>query len=43
MVEWDQPIVDVCMNTRGQKMRMPEVDMPSKKLLKREVSPTKGR
>jgi hypothetical protein len=42
MVKKDQPVVDVCVSTKGHKARMPEVDMLAKELLKREVSPTKG-
>jgi hypothetical protein len=41
MVNWDQPIVNVCVTTRGQKVRMLEVDMHAKKLPKREINPTK--
>jgi hypothetical protein len=44
MVECDQPVVDVYVTIRGQKTRMPKVDMPTKKLLEKEVNlGTKGR
>jgi len=42
MVKKDQPVVDVCVTTRGQRARMPEADMLAKELLEIEVSPTKG-
>jgi hypothetical protein len=42
MVEWDQPVVDVCVTTRGQRARMLKADMPTKKFPKEEVNPTKG-
>jgi hypothetical protein len=42
MVERDQPVVDVCVTTRGQRTRMPEVDMLVEKLIEIEVNPTKG-
>jgi hypothetical protein len=42
MVEKDQPVMDVCVTTRGQRARMPEVDMLAKKLIEIEVSPNKG-
>jgi len=35
--------MDVCVTTRGQRARMLKADMPTEKLPKREVSPTKGR
>jgi len=42
MVERDQLVVDVCVTTRGQRARMPKVNMLVEKLLEIEVSPTKG-
>ncbi len=43
MVKKDQLVVDVCVTTWGQKVRILKVDMPIEKLLKIEISPTKGR
>jgi hypothetical protein len=42
MVKSDKPVVDVCVTTRGQKVRMPKVDMLVEELPEKEVSPTKG-
>jgi hypothetical protein len=42
MVERDQLVVDVCVTTKGQRMRMPKANMHDEKLPKREVSPIKG-
>jgi hypothetical protein len=42
IVERDQPIINVCMTTKGQRARMPEADMLTEELLEKEVSPTKG-
>jgi hypothetical protein len=30
MVDWDQLVVDVCLTTRGQRVRMLEVNMHAK-------------
>jgi len=43
MVKKDQPAMDVCVTTRGQRVKILKADMATKKLLKIEVSPTKGR
>jgi hypothetical protein len=39
MVDWDQPVLDVFVTTKGQKSRMQEKEKPRE----REVSPTRGR
>jgi len=39
MVDWDQSVMDVCVTRRGQKVRMPKVNMHAKEFPKREVSP----
>jgi hypothetical protein len=41
MVEKDEPIVDVCVTTRGQTTRMLEVYMLAEKLLDIEARPIK--
>jgi hypothetical protein len=41
MVERDEPIVDVCVTTRGQTTRMLEVYMLAEKLLDIEARPIK--
>jgi hypothetical protein len=38
MIDWDQPILDVFVTTRGQKACMLEEEIQEK-----ELSPTKGR
>jgi hypothetical protein len=42
MVKWDQLVINVCLTTRGQRARMPKVDIPIEELPNREVSLTKG-
>ncbi len=42
MVKKDQPIVNVCVTTRRQRVRILEADMHAEGLLEKEVSPTKG-
>jgi hypothetical protein len=42
MVDWDQLVVNVCVTTRGQKVKMLEVDMHVEELLKKQFNPTKG-
>jgi hypothetical protein len=41
MVEWEQPIVDVCVTTRGQRARMLEVDMLLKNFQIEKLAPPK--
>jgi hypothetical protein len=43
MVKKDKPVVDVCVTTKGQRVRIPKVDMLIEEFPKREVSPIKGR
>jgi hypothetical protein len=43
MVKKDKPIVDVCVTTKGQRVKIPKVDTLVEELPKREVSPIKGR
>jgi hypothetical protein len=42
MVKKDKPVVDVCVTTKGQRVRIPKVDMLIEEFPKREVSPIKG-
>jgi hypothetical protein len=42
MVKWDQPVVDVCMTTKGQKARTPKANMLVEELLEIEINLTKG-
>jgi hypothetical protein len=38
----DQPVTDVCVTTRGWRVRILKADMPIEKLLEIEISPTKS-
>jgi hypothetical protein len=41
MVEWEQPIVDVCVTKRGQRARMLKADMLSKNFQSEKLAPPK--